>query len=263
MFFNSLAFALFLPTVVGLFWGFPRRWRVPLLLVASYVFYGWWDVRFLGLIMISTVVDWFVAKQLSVMPDGTRRRWWLMLSLVGNLGMLAFFKYWNFFTDSAARLLTTVGLEPNLPLLRIILPVGISFYTFQTLSYVIDVYRRDLEPESSLSPVRPVRLVLPAARGRSDRTGEAPAAAAEELADVDASDRLGWIGNPHPARFVPEGRDRRWRCAAGERGVCHPRQIREHHGGGGCHRLLAPDLWRLRRIHRYRPGHRSLSSTST
>jgi alginate O-acetyltransferase complex protein AlgI len=150
MFFNSLAFALFLPTVVGLYWAFPRRWRVPLLLIASYVFYGWWDVRFLALIMLSTVVDWFVARRLGAMLDGTRRRRWLWISLVGNLGMLAFFKYWNFFTDSAADLLTSLGLEPNLPMLRIILPVGISFYTFQTLSYVIDVYRRDLEPEPSL-----------------------------------------------------------------------------------------------------------------
>ena len=150
MFFNSLAFALFLPTVVGLYWVFPPRRRVPLLLIASYVFYGWWDVRFLSLIMLSTVVDWFVAKRLGAMPDGPRRRRWLLLSLAGNLGLLAFFKYWNFFTDSAATLLTNVGLEPNLPMLRIVLPVGISFYTFQTLSYVIDVYRRDLEPEPSL-----------------------------------------------------------------------------------------------------------------
>jgi alginate O-acetyltransferase complex protein AlgI len=150
MFFNSLAFALFLPTVVGLYWASPQRWRVPLLLTASYVFYGWWDVRFLALIMLSTVVDWFVAKRLGAMPDGARRRRWLWVSLVGNLGMLAFFKYWNFFTDSAANLLTSLGVEPNLPMLRIILPVGISFYTFQTLSYVIDVYRRDLEPEPSL-----------------------------------------------------------------------------------------------------------------
>jgi len=150
MFFNSLAFALFLPTVVGLYWAFPKRWRVPLLLIASYVFYGWWDVRFLALIMLSTVVDWFVARRLGAMPDGVQRRRWLWISLVGNLGMLAFFKYWNFFTDSAANLLTSLGLEPNLPMLRIILPVGISFYTFQTLSYVIDVYRRDLEPEPSL-----------------------------------------------------------------------------------------------------------------
>ncbi len=150
MFFNSLAFALFLPTVVGLYWALPKRTRVPLLLIASYVFYGWWDVRFLSLIMLSTVVDWFVARRLGAMPDGPRRRRWLWLSLAGNLGMLAFFKYWNFFVDSAATMLTSLGLEPNLPTLQIILPVGISFYTFQTLSYVIDVYRRDLEPEPSL-----------------------------------------------------------------------------------------------------------------
>ena len=150
MFFNSLAFALFLPAVVGLYWAFPQRWRVPLLLIASYAFYGWWDVRFLALIMLSTIVDWFVAKRLGAMPDGARRRRWLWISLVGNLGMLASFKYWDFFTESAANLLTSLGLEPNLPMLRIILPVGISFYTFQTLSYVIDVYRRDLEPEPSL-----------------------------------------------------------------------------------------------------------------
>jgi D-alanyl-lipoteichoic acid acyltransferase DltB (MBOAT superfamily) len=150
MFFNSLAFALFLPTVVGLYWVLPHRWRVPLLLIASYVFYGWWDVRFLALIMFSTVVDWFVAKRLGAMRDGARRQRWLLISLAGNLGMLALFKYWNFFTDSAADLLTSLGLEPNLPMLRIILPVGISFYTFQTLSYVIDVYRRDLEPEPRL-----------------------------------------------------------------------------------------------------------------
>jgi D-alanyl-lipoteichoic acid acyltransferase DltB (MBOAT superfamily) len=150
MFFNSLAFALFLPTVVGLYWALPGRPRVPLLLVASYVFYGWWDVRFLGLIILSTVVDWYVARRIGAMLDGPRRRRWLWVSLAGNLGMLAFFKYWNFFTESAASLLTEIGVEPNLPLLRIILPVGISFYTFQTLSYVIDVYRRDLEPERSL-----------------------------------------------------------------------------------------------------------------
>jgi D-alanyl-lipoteichoic acid acyltransferase DltB (MBOAT superfamily) len=150
MFFNSLAFALFLPTVVGLYWLLPGRGRVPLLLIASYVFYGWWDVRFLGLIVLSTVVDWFVARKLGSIADGPHRRWWLMMSLAGNLGMLALFKYWNFFTDSAATLLTSLGLEPNLPMLRVILPVGISFYTFQTLSYVIDVYRRELEPEPSL-----------------------------------------------------------------------------------------------------------------
>ncbi len=151
MFFNSLAFALFLPTVVGLYWLVPAKARPYLLLAASYVFYGWWDVRFLSLVMISTVVDWHVARRMYLIDEKTRRRRWLMVSLVVNLGMLGFFKYWNFFTDSAATLLNSLGLEPNLPTLRVILPVGISFYTFQTLSYVIDVYRRDLVPEPRLS----------------------------------------------------------------------------------------------------------------
>lgn len=150
MLFNSLAFALFLPTVVVLFWALPRRWRPGLLLVASYVFYGWWDARFLALILISTVVDWFVALRVHGVTDTRRRRRWLVLSLAGNLGMLAFFKYWDFFTDSAASLLALIGLEPNAPLLQVVLPVGISFYTFQTLSYVIDVYRGELDPERSL-----------------------------------------------------------------------------------------------------------------
>ncbi len=151
MFFNSLVFAIFLPTVVGLYWLSPAKGRPYLLLVASYVFYGWWDVRFLSLIMISTVVDWYVARRMNPVEDQSLRRRWLMVSLVANLGMLGFFKYWNFFVDSAASMLTSMGLEPNLPTLQVLLPVGISFYTFQTLSYVIDVYRRDLDPEPKLS----------------------------------------------------------------------------------------------------------------
>ena len=151
MFFNSLVFALFLPTVVGLYWLVPAKARTYLLLAASYVFYGWWDVRFLSLVLISTMVDWYVARRIYLIDEKAQRRRWLMVSLVANLGMLGFFKYWNFFTDSAATLLASLGLEPNLPTLRVILPVGISFYTFQTLSYVIDVYRRDLVPEPKLS----------------------------------------------------------------------------------------------------------------
>ncbi|MGH8916217.1 MAG: MBOAT family O-acyltransferase [Acidimicrobiia bacterium] len=151
MFFNSLVFALFLPTLVGLYWILPHRWRAYLLLVASYVFYGWWDVRFLSLIMISTVVDWYVSRRLDSTEGESQRRRWLLVSVISNLGMLGFFKYWNFFTDSAATLLASMGLEPNLPTLQVVLPVGISFYTFQTLSYVIDVYRKDLESEPKLT----------------------------------------------------------------------------------------------------------------
>jgi D-alanyl-lipoteichoic acid acyltransferase DltB (MBOAT superfamily) len=149
--FNSLAFALFLPTVVGLYWVVPARFRTVLLLAASYVFYGWWDVRFLTLIVISTLIDFTVGRRLSVTSDSAIRKRWLLLSLVSNLGMLGFFKYWGFFAESAATLLSSLGLEPNLPLLQIVLPVGISFYTFQTLSYTIDIYRRQLDPEPSLA----------------------------------------------------------------------------------------------------------------
>lgn len=151
MFFNSLAFAVFLPTVVILYWLLPARFRTILLLVASYVFYGWWDVRFLSLILLSTVVDWAMARRIHATGDAGRRKKLLLVSLIGNLGLLGFFKYWGFFVDSAATALASLGLEANVPTLQVLLPVGISFYTFQTLSYVIDVYRRDMEPERSLT----------------------------------------------------------------------------------------------------------------
>lgn len=150
MFFNSLAFAVFLPTVVILYWVIPARYRPILLLAASYVFYGWWDVRFLSLILLSTVVDFAMAHRIHSTGDAGRRKKWLLVSLIANLGLLGFFKYWGFFVDSAATALASLGLEANVPTLRVLLPVGISFYTFQTLSYVIDVYRRKMEPERSL-----------------------------------------------------------------------------------------------------------------
>jgi D-alanyl-lipoteichoic acid acyltransferase DltB (MBOAT superfamily) len=151
VFFNSLAFALFLPTVVGVYWVLPAKWRTAFLLVASYVFYAWWDVRFLGLIVISTLVDFTVGRRLTAVSNSGLRKAWLLMSLVSNLGMLGFFKYWGFFVESTSTLLVSLGLEPNLPLLQIVLPVGISFYTFQTLSYTIDIYRRQLDPEPSLT----------------------------------------------------------------------------------------------------------------
>ncbi len=150
MLFNSVAFALFLPTVVVAYWLAPRRFRTGVLLLASYVFYGWWDVRFLSLIIISTLTDYTVGRRLHASGADSVRRRWLAVSLLVNLGMLGFFKYWGFFVESASSLLTSVGANPNLPLLQVVLPVGISFYTFQTLSYTFDIYRRRLEPETSL-----------------------------------------------------------------------------------------------------------------
>lgn len=152
MLFNSIEFLLFLPTVFFLYWFvFKNQLRAQnvLLLVASYIFYGWWDWRFLSLIIASTFLDYFVAIQLGKTAISKKRKFLLGISLVGNLGMLGFFKYYNFFVASWIEAWSSVGITMEASTLNIILPVGISFYTFQTLSYTIDVYRREMEPTKS------------------------------------------------------------------------------------------------------------------
>jgi len=119
-----------------------------ILVIASYAFYAFWDYRFLVLIWVSTFVDFAMGQAMQRWP--TRRRWWLAISLGVNLGILGFFKYFNFFVGSAADALIELGFQANVPTLNIILPVGISFYTFQTLAYTIDVYRGKFAPERNL-----------------------------------------------------------------------------------------------------------------
>jgi len=143
MLFNSYQFLIFLPITYLLYWALPRRAQNALLLAASYLFYGWWDWRFLGLIVISSAVDYAAGLAIS---SGRQRRRWLGFSLLVNLGALGVFKYFDFGIESFAALLALLGFTPHLPTLRLILPVGISFYTFQTLSYTIDVYRGRMEP---------------------------------------------------------------------------------------------------------------------
>jgi D-alanyl-lipoteichoic acid acyltransferase DltB (MBOAT superfamily) len=147
--FNSFQYALFLPIVVLLYWRLKHREQNVLLLVASYLFYGAWDYRFLGLLLLSTVVDYHVGLRIGEAREHRVRKRWLLLSLAVNLGILGFFKYCNFFVDSAAVFVHHFGLHANVPTLRILLPVGISFYTFQELSYTIDVFRGKREPVSS------------------------------------------------------------------------------------------------------------------
>ncbi len=149
MFFNSVEFLVFLPVVLCLYYVLSRRAQNALLVLASYFFYGWWDWRFCGLLALSTVIDFTCALRIDRSPSPRVRRHWLLLSLCANLGILGFFKYFNFFVDTAAALLSALGLQPHLPVLRVLLPVGISFYTFQTMSYTIDVYRRQLAPTRS------------------------------------------------------------------------------------------------------------------
>jgi alginate O-acetyltransferase complex protein AlgI len=132
------------------YWRLRPRPQIVLLLVASYVFYGAWDYRFLSLLIISTLVDYGAGRGLARTDDPALRRLLLLLSVGTNLGILGFFKYFDFFIDSAQQSLDAIGLGTDPALLEIVLPVGISFYTFQTMSYTIDVYRRHLEPTDDL-----------------------------------------------------------------------------------------------------------------
>jgi alginate O-acetyltransferase complex protein AlgI len=144
--FNSLSFLAFLPLVLLLVAVLPSRWRNPALLAASYYFYGCWDWRFLGLLFGTTVIDYWVGKTIFATRDPAARKRILLISIGANLGVLGFFKYCNFFVGSFQALLQSVGLAVSAPTLSIILPVGISFYTFQSMSYTIDVYRGVTEP---------------------------------------------------------------------------------------------------------------------
>lgn len=149
MLFNSLDFAIFLPLVFALYWSplfKDRRAQNFLIAIASYVFYGWWDWRFLSLIFLSTILDFFVGRKLLAADKKSTRKALLYVSLVFNLGLLGFFKYYNFFVESFVDAFTLFGVSMTPSTLNIILPVGISFYTFQTLSYTIDVYRGNLKP---------------------------------------------------------------------------------------------------------------------
>ena len=144
MLFNSFPFLVFLPTAFAIYW-WAGRYRVGvqnvIVLVASYIFYGWWDWRFLTLIFTSSMVDYLVGLNLAKEGRPNRRKLLLGISLTANLGLLAAFKYFGFFVDSFRQLLLAVGVQVHPLTLNIILPVGISFYTFQTLSYTIDLYR--------------------------------------------------------------------------------------------------------------------------
>lgn len=148
MLFNSLDFAIFLPIVFILYWFVTNnnlKLQNLLVVIASYTFYAWWDWRFLSLIIFSTVVDYSIGIFLSKESQERKRKILLWVSIIVNLGFLAFFKYSNFFLENFVDAFSFFGMSLNTNSLNIILPVGISFYTFQTLSYTIDVYKRKLE----------------------------------------------------------------------------------------------------------------------
>jgi alginate O-acetyltransferase complex protein AlgI len=151
MFFDSTAYVVFLTLAALLYWRLPFRSQNYFLLAASYFFYGWWDWRFLFLMAASTLVDFFVARAIGASTNERHRKSLLIFSLVLNFAFLGVFKYFNFFVGSFAHVASALGLK-TIPvgIWRIILPPGISFYTFQEVAYIVDVYHRKLEPADSL-----------------------------------------------------------------------------------------------------------------
>ena len=150
MLFNSFIFIIFLLFVIPLYYVLARKYRAVYLFLVSYFFYGYWDWRFCTLLLISTIVDYYVGRTLYKSVDKQRRKLLLWISISTNIGILGFFKYFNFFIDSFEAMIVPLGGELDFLHLNVILPVGISFYTFQTMSYTIDIYRKKLRPTSSL-----------------------------------------------------------------------------------------------------------------
>ena len=148
MIFNSLTFIFFLVIVCLLYWNLKFNFRIWLIFLSSLCFYGFWKVEFLSVILISTVLDYFIALKLGETPQEEKKRRirLLLVSLIVNFGLLFYFKYLIFFTDNIFFLAEFIGLEYSKPIINIILPLGISFYTFQTVSYSIDVYRGHTKP---------------------------------------------------------------------------------------------------------------------
>jgi alginate O-acetyltransferase complex protein AlgI len=150
MLFDSPVYFVFLIVVVAVYWKLSHRQQNWFLLAASYLFYGWWDYRFLGLIMLSTVVDFYCAQLIEASNDRRRRMLLMSFSVSLNIAFLAYFKYFNFFADSLDKLLLTLGVDVSPKVLNILLPPGISFYTFQAVAYMVDVYFRRIPATRSL-----------------------------------------------------------------------------------------------------------------
>jgi alginate O-acetyltransferase complex protein AlgI len=146
MIFNSIDFLLFFPVIYLFYILTEKRLQNIILLIGSYFFYGYWDYRYLSLLFVSTIIDYFVSLGLVRYKDSPKKKYLLYISLFSNLGILGFFKYFNFFIISAKETFLQFGIQLNTTTLEFLLPLGISFYTFQTMSYTIDVYRGKLEP---------------------------------------------------------------------------------------------------------------------
>ncbi len=150
MIFNSLTFLLYLSIIVVLYWILPKKSRLWMIFLGSITFYGFWRWEFLSIVLLSTILDYFISLELDKTPDDKRKRKGLLIvSLVLNLGLLVFFKYTYFIVDNLNWVFGIFGSDRDIGVMEIILPLGISFYTFQTISYTIDVYRGHARAEKS------------------------------------------------------------------------------------------------------------------
>ena len=147
MLFNSLEFIIFFPIVVAAYFAINPKYRWILLLFASYYFYMWWNYKYIILIIFSTIVDYIAGRAMYTARNKSLKQFYLIGSLVSNLGLLFFFKYFNFFGENINLIFDKFNIFHQVPVYDFLLPVGISFYTFQTLSYTIDVYRGSRPPE--------------------------------------------------------------------------------------------------------------------
>ncbi|HAL92177.1 MAG TPA: membrane-bound O-acyltransferase family protein, partial [Verrucomicrobia bacterium] len=153
MLFNSYEFIFcLLPiTLAGYFLLLPKAWRHGWLALCSFVFYGWWDYRYCGLLLLAICIDYFAGGRIAATPDPAKKKRWLLVSICSDMGMLGFFKYYDLGASTANALAQWSGGGELLPLLHLVLPVGISFYTFQSMSYSIDIYRGQARPAKSLT----------------------------------------------------------------------------------------------------------------
>lgn len=149
MLFNSFEFIFFFPVVVVIYFALVPRWRTAFLLIASYYFYMCWKPEYVLLILFSTIIDFFAAKKIDTATCKKNKKFWLIISLCSNLGLLFVFKYFNFFSANTHFVLSKFNIFYENPVFELLLPVGISFYTFQTLSYTIDIYFNKLKPENN------------------------------------------------------------------------------------------------------------------
>ena len=150
MIFNSFSFLIFLTIFLLLYWSLNLKFRLILIFISSLLFYGFWRIDFIPLLLFSVLVDFFASKKIYQTKAKKDKKKFLLLSLSINLGLLAFFKYFYFLHDSTSQLFSLIGVNLIPFEYKILLPIGISFYTFQSISYTIDVYRNHIKPEKNL-----------------------------------------------------------------------------------------------------------------